>query len=139
MFRQFQSGFQQVGGKDVDAAQLQNLREHQADRPLPGHEHVVAGQQVQPLDGLEHGVDGFEHGAFGEGIFRRNFHHAGQNEGHHADVFGVAAAGRLEPGGDAGALVGRALGKGVVPAEMAVQARNVVMERDAIAEFYRNH
>ena len=53
----------------------------------------------------------------------------------HADVFGVAAAGGLEPGGDAGALVGRALGEGAVPAEMAVQARNVMVQGDAVADF----
>ncbi len=100
-----------------DAGELQQAREHQANRPLPRHEHGVAAQQVQAADGLEHGVDGFEHRAFREGIFGRDFHDAGQDERHHADVFGVAAAGRLESGGDAGAFVGFALGKGVVPAD----------------------
>jgi hypothetical protein len=63
-----------------------------------------------------------------------DFHDAGQDEGHHADVFGVAAARRLESGGDAGALVGGALGKGAVPAEMAVEARHVMVQGDAVAD-----
>src|ERR1017187_10385663 len=95
---------------------------------LPGD----AVQQVQTVDGLEDGVDGFEHRAFREGIFGGDFHDAGQDEGHDADVFGVAAARRLEPGGDAGALVGLALGEGAVPAEMAFQARDVMMQSDAV-------
>ena len=46
--------------------------------------------------------------------FGGDFHDAGQDEGHDADVFGVAAARRLEPGGNAGALVSLALGNGAV-------------------------
>ena len=134
-FGEFQSGFEQIGGEDVHAGELQQAGEHQANRPLPRHEHDVAAQQVQAPDGLEHGVDGFEHRAFGEGIFGRNFHDAGQDEGHDADVFGVAAARRLESGGDAGALVGCALGKGAVAAEMAIEARHVMMQGDAVADF----
>ena len=114
---------------------MQDFGEHQANRPLPGHEHGVAGQQVQAADGLEDGVDGFEHGAFREGIFGGDFHDAGQDEGHDADEFGVAAARRLESGGDAGALVGLALGKGAVAAEMAFQTGDVMVQRDAVADF----
>ena len=132
---ELQPGFQQVGGEDADAAQLQNFCEHEANRPLPGHERGVAGQQVQAADGLEDGVDGFEHGAFREGIFGGDFHDAGQDEGHDADVFGVAAARRLESGGDAGALVGLALGEGAVAAEMAIEAGNVMVQGDAVADF----
>ena len=50
--------------------------------PWPATSDGVAGQQVQAVDGLEDGVDGFEHGAFGEGISGGDFHDAGQDEGH---------------------------------------------------------
>ena len=40
-----QPGFQEVGGEDADALQLQDFGEHQANRPLPGHQHCVAAQQ----------------------------------------------------------------------------------------------
>ena len=128
-------GSHQIGGDDARAGELEQAGEHEADRPLPGHEHDVAAQQGQPADGLEDGVDGFEHGAFGKGISGGNFHDAGQDEGHDADVFGVAAARRLESGGDAGAFVSFALGEGVMPAKMAVQARHVMVQRDAVADF----
>ena len=130
-----QAGGHQIGGDDAGAGELEQAGEHEADRPLPGHEHDIAAQQGQAADGLEDGVDGFEQGAFGEGISGRNFHDAGQDEGHDADVFGIAAAGRLESGGDAGAFVSCALGEGVMPAEMAVQTRHMVVQRDAVADF----
>ena len=133
-FGELQAGCQQVGGEDADARQLQDFCEHQANRPLAGDKHGVAGQQVQTVDRLEDGVDGFEHRAFGEGICGGDFHDAGQDEGQDADVFGVAAARRLESGGDAGALVGGALGEGAVAAEMAVQAGNVMVQGDAVAD-----
>ena len=103
--------------------------------PCPATSTASPGSRFKPLDGLEDGVDGFEHGAFGEGIFGGNFHDAGQDEGHDADVFGIAAARRLKPGGDAGALVGLALGEGAVAAEMAIQAGNVMVQSDAVADF----
>ena len=128
-----QSRFEQIGGDDPGAGELEQPGEHEANRPLPGHEHDVATQQGQSADGFEDGVDGFEHGAFGKGIPGGNFHDAGQDERHDADVFGVTAAGGLEAGGDAGAFVSLALGEGVMPAKMAVQARDVMVQGDAVA------
>ncbi len=46
-FGELQARFQQVGGEDARAGELQQAREHQANRPLPGHQHDVAAQQVQ--------------------------------------------------------------------------------------------
>ena len=66
-----------------------------------------------------------------------NVHHAGQDKGHHADIFGVAAARGFEARGDAGALVGGALGVGVMPAGMAVQARDMMVQGHAVAGFER--
>ncbi|MCX6917211.1 MAG: hypothetical protein NT167_29935 [Verrucomicrobia bacterium] len=45
----------------------------------------------------------------------------------------IAAAGRLEARRDAGAFVLGALGEGVVAAGMALQARHMMMQRDALA------
>ena len=132
-FGQLESGCHQIGGDDAGAGELKQAGEHEADRPLPGHEHDVATQQGQSADSFEDGVDGFEQGALGKGISGGNFHDAGQDEGQDADEFGIAAAGGLESGGDAGAFVSRALGEGVMPAEMAVQARHVMVQRNAIA------
>ena len=73
--------------------------------------------------------------AFGEGIAGGNFHDAGEDEGHDADVFGIAATGGFEAGGDAGAFVSLALGEGVMAAEMTVQARHVMVQRNAVADF----
>ena len=134
-FREAQARFEEVGGDDLRAGELEQAGEHEADRPLPGHEHNVAAQQGQAADGLEHRVNRFQHGTFREGIFGGNPDDTGQDEGHDADVFGVAAAGRLESGGDAGAFVGLALGEGVMPAKMAVQARHVMVQGDAVADF----
>jgi hypothetical protein len=128
-----QARFEHVGGNDLHAGELEQAGEHEANRPLTGHEHDVATQQGQSADGFEDGVDGFEQGALGEGIFGGNFHDAGQDEGHDADVFGVAAARRLESGGDAGAFIGLALGEGAVPAKMAIEARDMVVQGDAVA------
>ena len=87
------------------------------------------------MDGFEDGIEGLQHGGFFEGIFRRNFYDTGQDKGHDTDVFGIAAAGRLKPGGDACAFVGGALGKGAMTAEMTFHARNVMVEGDAVADF----
>jgi hypothetical protein len=94
---------------------------------------AIAGQKVQTTYGFEDGVDGFQQGAFGERIFGGDFHDAGQDEGHDADVFGIAAASRFKAGGDAGAFVRRALGKCVMAAVMAIQARHVMVQGNAVA------
>jgi len=119
----------------LGAGELEQPGEHEADRPLPGHEYDVATQQRQSADSFEDGVDGFEHGAFGKGILGWNFHDAGQHERHDANVFGVTAAGGLEAGGDAGAFVSLALGEGVMPAKMAIEARDMMVQGDAVADF----
>jgi hypothetical protein len=41
----------------------------------------------------------------------------------------------LEAGGDAGAFVSLALGEGVMPAKMAIEARDMVVQGDAVADF----
>ena len=130
----FQPRREQVGGHHAHALQGEQAGEHQADRPLPGHQHRVAAQQGEPFDGLEDGVDRFEHRAFEKGVARRDSDHARQDEGHDADVFGIAAARRLEARRDAGALVLGALREGVVPAGMTLQARHVMMQRHALAD-----
>ncbi len=130
-----QPGFEQIAGEHVDALEPQDFGEHQADGALARDEDVVAGQEVQAFDSLEDGVDGFEHRAFLEGVSRRNFHDARQDKRHDADELGVAAARRLETGGDAGALVGFTLRKRPVAAEMAIETRHVMVERDAVADF----
>ena len=133
LFGQLKAGVEEVGGEDVDAAQLEEASEHQADGPLPCHEHVVAGQKIEAIDGLEDGVHRLKHGTLFKGIFSRDFYDAAQNERHHADVFGKAAAGWFESGCDAGAFVLGALSEGVVAAIVAFHAGDVVMEGDAIA------
>ncbi len=138
-FCQLKPGCDQIRCEHARPGQLQEAREHQADGALAGHEHDIAAQQGQAADRLEDGVDGFEHGAFLERISRRNFHHAGQHERQHAHKFGVAAAGRFETGGDAGAFVGGALSERAVAAEMAVQAGHVMVERHAVADFEFPH
>ena len=130
-----EAGGEEVGGEDFHAGELEEAGEHEADGALPGHEHGVAGQQGEAADGFEDGVNGFEHGSLLEGAGPGNFHDAGQDEGHDADVFGVAAAGGFKAGGDAGAFIGGALGKGVVAAEMAVETGNVMMQGHAVAGF----
>ena len=129
-----EAGVEEVGGKDVHAAQLQQTREHQADGSLPRHEHVVARQQRQAFYGLKHGVDRFQHGAFFERVPGRDFNHSRQHEGHDAHVFGESAAGRFKTGGDAGLFILGALSEGVVPAEMAFHAGHVMVQGDAVAD-----
>jgi hypothetical protein len=41
----------------------------------------------------------------------------------------------LEAGGDAGAFVNLALGEGVMPAKMAIEARDMMVQGDAVADF----
>lgn len=133
-FGEFEARREEVGGQDVDAAQLQESGEHEADGALADHEHIVAAQKVQPFNRLEDGVHRFEHGTFFKRIFGGNLHDAGQDEVHDAHVFGEAAAGGLKAGGDAGAFITFALGKGAVAAVMAFQARHMMVESHAVAD-----
>src|SRR5260221_4900414 len=55
---QFEARFEEVGGKDVYAAQAQQAGEDQANRPLARDEHDIAAQQSEPFNGFEDGVDG---------------------------------------------------------------------------------
>ena len=87
------------------------------------------------MDGFEDGVDRLEHGAFEEPIAFGDFDDAREDEGHDADVFGITATGRFEPGGNAGLLVGGTLGKSSMAASVAFEAGHVVMQRDAVADF----
>ncbi len=125
---------EQIAGDNFDAAQGEDAREEQADRALAGDERDVAAQKIQAFDGFEDGVDRLLHGAFDESIARGDFDHAGEDEGHHADEFRVAAACGFEAGGNAGAFVLIALGKRVVAAGVAFQAGDMVMQRDAVAD-----
>jgi hypothetical protein len=134
LFGESESRIQEVGGEDVHAAEGEEASEDEADRTLSGDQDSVAAQQRETIDCLEDSVDRFEHRAFEERIASRDFDDAGQDEGHDADVFGVAAAGRLETGGDAGLFIGGALGERSMAAGVTFQARDVVMQRDTIAD-----
>ncbi len=52
---------------------------------------------------------------------------------HHANVFGEPAARRLESGRATDFLIGGALGESLVPAVVALAARDVVKDHDAVA------
>jgi hypothetical protein len=71
----------------------------------------VVGARLSKLDALEDGVDGFNEGRLLEGNAVGDAHDAAvrDDEVHHADVLGKAAAGGLEARGDAGLLIERAL------------------------------
>jgi hypothetical protein len=130
---ELQSRWQEVGGEDVDSAQGEEAGEEQADWPLAGDEDGVAVLEREAVDGFEDGVDWLLHGAFEEGIAPGDFHDAGQDEGHDADIFRVTAAGRLETGGDASALVLGALGEGAMAAGVAMKAGHVMVQGHAVA------
>ena len=136
---ELEPGVEQVGGEDSQAAQGEELGEHQTNGPLPCHHHEIAGQHGEAVDAFEDGVDGFEQRAFDERVLRRDFHDAWQAEGHDAHIFRVAAARWLEAGGDAGALVLRALREGSVAAGVAGHARDVMVQGHAFAEAEAAH
>jgi hypothetical protein len=125
--------FKQVRGDHLHPAQRQEPSEHESDGPLPRYEDGVATQEGQAVHGLENGVDGFQHGAFEERITVWNLHKAREHKGHDADVFRIASARRFESGSDTGALVLGTLGKCMMAAGMAFEARNVMMQRDAFS------
>lgn len=136
---EFEARFEQVCGNDPQAAQGENPREHEADGPLPCDHDKVTGQHGEAVDAFEDRVDRFEHCAFDEGILRRDFHDAGQAEGHDAHELRVATAGRVEAGGDTGAFVLRALREGAMSAGVAIHARDVMVQGHAIAEAEAAH
>ena len=131
---QLQARLEKVSGEDVYAAQLEQAGEDEADRPLARDEHDIAPQQGEVFDGLEDGVDRFLHGAFDEGVSAGDFNDTGKNEGHDANILGVAAAGGLEAGGDAGAFVLGTLGEGAMAAGVAAEAGNMMMQGDAFTD-----
>lgn len=125
---------QQIGGEHTRTSQLQETGEHKANRALARDEDAVTRLEVETADGLQNGIYRFKHGAFREAVGGGDFHHAGQDERQHADVFGVATTGGFKTGGNAGAFVLRALSKGVMATVMAIEARHVMVQRDAVAE-----
>ena len=132
---EFEARIHEVGGEDLHAPERQDAGEHEADGPLPRHEHGVATQEGKLGDGLEDGIDGFLHGAFEEGVLARDFDDAGQDKGHDANIFRVATAGGFEARRDAGEVfVLRTLGEGVMAAGMAIHARHVMVEADAFTD-----
>ncbi len=52
----------EVGGEDTGAGAAGEHGMHEADGALADHKHRVVGAEVEHLDALEHGVDGFEEG-----------------------------------------------------------------------------
>jgi hypothetical protein len=132
---EFEARIEEVGGNDFDAAQSEQAGEHESDGPLTGDEHNIAAKEFEAIYRFEDGVDRFEHRAFEEGVAVWDFYDARKDEGHDADVSGVTAAGGFEAGSDACAFVLFALGEGVMAASMALKAGDVVMERDAVADF----
>ena len=133
MAGELQTGGEEIGGDDADALEGKKAGEEESDGALSGNEDDVLGQERELADALEDRVDGFEEGTFEEGIRAWDLHYAGETEGQDADVFGVASAGGFEAGGDAGALVGFALGEGPVTAEVAIHAGHVMVEGDTVA------
>ena len=133
--RQTKPGLKAIGGQNLNSSQCQQTGEHLADRPLAGDEHGISRQQRQPVDGFEHGIDGLEHGSFHEVVSRWNFDHTRQHKGHDTHVFRVAAPRRFETCGDADFFVLRALGESAVTAEVALQARHVMMQSNSISDF----
>ena len=131
---ELQTGGEEVGGNDADALEEKEAGEEESDRALTGDKDDVFWKEWELADALDDGVDGFEQGAFEERVGAWDLHHAGEAERQDADVFGVASAGGLESGRDAGALVGFALGKGAVSAEMAIHAGNVMVERHTVPD-----
>ena len=131
---ELQTGGEEIGGNDADALERKETGEQESDGALASDEDDVLWKERQLADGLEDGVDGFEQGAFEEGVGAWDLHHAGKAEGQDADVLGVSSAGGFEAGRDAGALVGFALGEGAVPAEVAIQARHVMVQGHAFTD-----
>jgi len=131
---EFEAGGHEVGGEDFDAVELEEAGEDEADGALADDEDGVTGLQVEAVDGFEDGVDGFEHGGFLEGVAGGDFDDAREDEGHDADEFGIAAAGWLETGGDAGGFVKGALGEIVMAAIVAMTAGDVVVDGNAVAD-----
>gem|GEM_PF-541106 len=125
---------EEIGGNDAYALKREESGEEEADGTLAGDKDDVLGEERELADGLEDGVDGFEEGAFQEGVGPWDPHDAGEAEGQDPDVFGIASAGGFESGRDPGALVGFALGKSAVPTEVAMHAGDVMVEGHAVAD-----
>ena len=97
-------------------------------------EDGFAGFEAESVDSLHAGVDGLNE----TGLLERDT--VGNTDGamlddpvHDANVFGKAAAGGLESGGAADLLVGGALRESFVAAVIALAARDMVENYDAIS------
>src|SRR5439155_21391468 len=134
LFCQGQARIEKIRRDDFDSAKREQACEHQADGALAGDEDGVAAKQVQPVDRFEDGVHWLEHRALEKGVAGWNFYDTRKDKAHDADVFGIAATGWLEAGGNPGSLVRGALSKGPMPAGVAFQAGNVMMHGDAITD-----
>jgi hypothetical protein len=139
------------GGRAQRAGRLQPVREHvrhhglrpgpphelhqdEADRALAHHQHGLALLHARLAHGLQAGVDGLhEAGLFGEDPVGHGDGATVHDPVEGLDVLREAAAGRLEAGGGAVALVARALRVGARPAEEARAAGHVVVDDHALA------
>ena len=111
-------------------------RVHEADGALADDEDRIVGREVEELDALEHGVQRLDKCSLLEGhaVGDRNNAAVVDDEIHHANVLGEAAAGRLEAGRGAGLLIERALRRSVLAAVVALAAGNMMEAHDAVAD-----
>ena len=125
-----------VGGEHTRAGAAGQRGMHQADRALADHQHRIVGGEIEQLHALEHGVHRLDEGRLLKGHAVGNAHHAavGDDEVHHANVLGKAAAGGLEAGRDAGLLVERALRGRLLAAVVALAAGDVMEAHHALAD-----
>ncbi len=109
---------------------------HQADGALADDQHRVVGDEIEQLCALEHGHQRLDKSRLLKGHIVGDVHDAavGDDEVHHADVLGKAAAGGLEARGGAGFLVERALRGRLLAAVVALAAGNVMEGHHAVAD-----
>ena len=134
LFSKRESFRNQIRGDHTGAGEVKQASEHQSNRPLARDENRVTFEKRKHPDRFEDGVDRFQHGTFQKGIPPGYFYDAGKDEIHHANISGKAASGRFEPRCDPCFFVNGTLGEGAVPAGVAFEAGNVMMECDPVAD-----
>ena len=130
------AGRVKVGGEDLRAGAGGESGEEDADGPLADDEDGFVGLEIEIANALVDGVDGLDEGRLLKGDAVGDFDEAAADDpGHDADIFGKAAAGGLEAGGHADALVVIALRGGLFAAVITAAAGGVVEDHDAVVDF----
>ena len=102
--------------------------------PCPATSTLSPGSNAKTFYRFKDGIHWLKHRTFFKGLFRRNLHHSRTHERHHPDVFRkTPTCPARNPRGNSRAFILGALGKGAVPAIMAIHARHVMMQCHAIA------